>query len=158
MAPEWRHGSNLELRMGVSLSIKGVPEALAERLRRRAARNHRSLQRELMALLEAAAEGGVGAASGEGGRAQTSGARARVAEPEAVYAAAVPAEEGGTAGGCDDLLAELDAIVAGSRWAEGPLLTREQLHDRALARELDFDARTEELAHARRQQIGRPAA
>lgn len=41
--------------MGVSLSIKDVPEALAERLRQRAARNHRSLQGELMAIIEHAA-------------------------------------------------------------------------------------------------------
>ena len=34
-----------------SLSIKEVPEALAERLRHRAARNHRSLQGELMSIL-----------------------------------------------------------------------------------------------------------
>jgi plasmid stability protein len=38
-----------------SLSIKDVPEALLQALRQRAARNHRSLQGELMALLEAAA-------------------------------------------------------------------------------------------------------
>ena len=37
-----------------SLSIKDVPEALAEKLRQRAARNHRSLQGELMSLIEAA--------------------------------------------------------------------------------------------------------
>ena len=37
-----------------NLSIKSVPEALAEQLRQRAARNHRSLQGELMAILEAA--------------------------------------------------------------------------------------------------------
>lgn len=41
--------------MGVSLSIKDVPEALAERLRRRAEANHRSLQGELMAIIEQAA-------------------------------------------------------------------------------------------------------
>ena len=41
--------------MGVNLSIKDVPEAVAERLRQRAARNHRSLQGELMALVERAA-------------------------------------------------------------------------------------------------------
>ncbi len=34
-----------------SLSIKDVPEPLLEALRRRAARNHRSLQGELMALI-----------------------------------------------------------------------------------------------------------
>jgi len=40
-----------------SLSIKNVPEAVIERLRERAERNHRSLQGELLALVcEAAAE------------------------------------------------------------------------------------------------------
>jgi plasmid stability protein len=37
-----------------NLSIKSVPEELAESLRQRAARNHRSLQGELMAILEEA--------------------------------------------------------------------------------------------------------
>ena len=41
--------------MGLNLSIKGVPEALAERLRWRAERNHRSLQGELMFIIERAA-------------------------------------------------------------------------------------------------------
>lgn len=41
--------------MPVNLSIKEVPEPLAERLRARAVRNHRSLQGELMAIIEAAA-------------------------------------------------------------------------------------------------------
>lgn len=41
--------------MPVNLSIKSVPEALAARLRERAERNHRSLQGELMALIERAA-------------------------------------------------------------------------------------------------------
>lgn len=52
-----------------NLSIKDVPEALAEALRRRAARNHRSLQGELMAIIEravndSAADGPPGGASG----------------------------------------------------------------------------------------------
>lgn len=38
--------------MPVNLSIKNVPDELAGRLRQRAARNHRSLQGELMAILE----------------------------------------------------------------------------------------------------------
>ena len=38
-----------------NLSIKDVPEAWAESLRQRAARNHRSLQGELMAIIEQAA-------------------------------------------------------------------------------------------------------
>lgn len=43
--------------MSVSLSIKDVPEDLAERLRERARRNHRSLQGELLTILEKATEG-----------------------------------------------------------------------------------------------------
>lgn len=39
-----------------NLSIKDVPEAWAERLRARAAMHHRSLQGELMAILEQALE------------------------------------------------------------------------------------------------------
>ena len=39
-----------------NLSIKDVPEAWAETLRQRAARNHRSLQGELMALVEEAVQ------------------------------------------------------------------------------------------------------
>ena len=38
----------------LTLSIKNVPADLAERLRTRAARNHRSLQGELMAILDEA--------------------------------------------------------------------------------------------------------
>lgn len=41
--------------MAVNLSIKEVPDALADRLRRRAERNHRSLQGELMDIIERAA-------------------------------------------------------------------------------------------------------
>lgn len=53
--------------MAVNLSIKGVPEFLAERLRARAERNHRSLQGELMQIIErAAAEGPAEAARGFG--------------------------------------------------------------------------------------------
>jgi plasmid stability protein len=45
----------LENAMSVSLSIKDVPEEILERLRARAERNHRSLQKELLAIIEAAA-------------------------------------------------------------------------------------------------------
>ena len=38
-----------------NLSIKDVPDELAEALRQRASRNHRSLQGELMAIIEQAA-------------------------------------------------------------------------------------------------------
>ena len=40
--------------MPVTLTIKQVPEALAEKLRQRAGANHRSLQGELMAMLHQA--------------------------------------------------------------------------------------------------------
>ena len=42
--------------MGLNLSIKNAPEHLVQRLRERAARNHRSLQGELMAIIENAVE------------------------------------------------------------------------------------------------------
>ena len=42
-----------------NLSIKDVPEAWAESLRQRAARNHRSLQGELMAIVEQAVQADV---------------------------------------------------------------------------------------------------
>jgi plasmid stability protein len=38
--------------MPVNLSIKNVPDDVAEKLRKRAASHHRSLQGELMAILE----------------------------------------------------------------------------------------------------------
>jgi plasmid stability protein len=44
--------------MTVTLSIKNVPDDLAERLKQRAARHHRSLQGELMAIIEDAARPG----------------------------------------------------------------------------------------------------
>jgi antitoxin FitA len=42
--------------MAVSLSIKSVPDDVVERLRARAARNRRSLQGELLDLIERAAD------------------------------------------------------------------------------------------------------
>lgn len=41
--------------MPVTLSVKNVPDKLAERLRQRAASHHRSLQGELLVILEEAA-------------------------------------------------------------------------------------------------------
>ncbi len=38
--------------MAVNLSIKNVPEDIAEKLRERARRHHRSLQGELLAVIE----------------------------------------------------------------------------------------------------------
>lgn len=51
-----------------NLSIKDVPEDVAENLRQRAARNHRSLQGELMAIIQQAVQpagGAVPAASAQ---------------------------------------------------------------------------------------------
>jgi plasmid stability protein len=42
--------------MWMNLSIKNVPDEIVERLRRRAARNHRSLQGELMEIIEGTVE------------------------------------------------------------------------------------------------------
>lgn len=56
--------------MSVNLSIKGVPDEIAERLRERAARNHRSLQGELMAIIEEAAQARPPGAAAEPGLAR----------------------------------------------------------------------------------------
>jgi plasmid stability protein len=45
--------------MRINLSIKNVPEALADALRARAQAHHRSLQGELMSILEAAVGSGM---------------------------------------------------------------------------------------------------
>jgi plasmid stability protein len=42
--------------MPANLSIKNVPEQVVQRLRERAARHHRSLQGELLAIVEAAVQ------------------------------------------------------------------------------------------------------
>ena len=42
--------------MAVNLSIKAVPDSLVEKLRKRAEKNHRSLQGELMTILEQSLE------------------------------------------------------------------------------------------------------
>jgi plasmid stability protein len=42
--------------MTVNLSVKNVPDEIAEKLRERAKRNHRSLQGEILAVLESAVE------------------------------------------------------------------------------------------------------
>ena len=38
--------------MAINLSVKNVPDSVAKRVRERARRNHRSLQGELLAILE----------------------------------------------------------------------------------------------------------
>lgn len=51
-APSWSKFGT----MPVNLSIKNAPDHVVERLRERAERNHRSLQGELMAIIEAAVQ------------------------------------------------------------------------------------------------------
>jgi hypothetical protein len=94
--------------MAISLSIKKVPDDLAARLRSRAERNHRSLQGELLAILEGALNEPyvVGAIGGAGNQ--------RVAETSPT----------------DGLLARLLAIAGDRRVESTNRLTREQAHDR----------------------------
>jgi plasmid stability protein len=95
--------------MAVNLSVKNVPEALAAKLRARAERNHRSLQGELMAILETAAtEPRVERASAMG----------------AAYGAGLPVDA------ADTLLDRLTAIAGGRGIDTTTRLTREQAHDR----------------------------
>ena len=125
--------------MPVSLSIKAVPDALVEQLRRRAEDNHRSLQRELMAIVEAAVQTPPRATRPVHDAPAFAPAALIAAESEAAWHLVPHSAD-------DGLLEELDRIVAGSGWAQAPLLARDQLHDRSLAREIDFDARQAERA------------
>ena len=95
--------------MPVNLSVKNVPESMAAKLRERAERNHRSLQGDLMAILEnAAIEPSVR-------RANSGGAS------YAIEAAPAPVN-----GLLDRLMA-----IAGDRGIDATKrLTREQAHDR----------------------------
>lgn len=101
--------------MRVNLSVKNVPEALAARLRERAARNHRSLQGELMAILEAAAN------DPQAGRANAAGA---------AYDAGPPTRA------TDSLLDRLMAIAGDRGIDTTKRLARAQAHDRKLLRKL----------------------
>ena len=99
--------------MPVNLSIKNVPEETASKLRQRAERNHRSLQGELMAILEyAATEPSVSRASAAGAR----------------YEVETPAAR------ADGLLDRLMAIAGDRGIDTTKRLTREQAHDRKLLR------------------------
>lgn len=101
-------------RSTINLSVKNVPEALATKLRARAERNHRSLQGELMAILEEAVSAPATLRSGVTGAAYGSG--------EVPPAAS--------------LLERLDAIARGHGIDTTKRLTREQAHDRRLLRKM----------------------
>ena len=99
--------------MPVSLPIKNVPENIAAKLRARAERNHRSLQGELMAILEAAAAE-ARMQRGDSGRTN--------------YQVDVPATP------ADGLLVRLLAIAGDRGITTSKRLTRDQVHDRVMLR------------------------
>ena len=95
--------------MSLNLSVKNVPETLAKKLRERAERNHRSLQGELMAILEAAAD-------------EPHVARANAGAPK--Y------EVESTTALADSLLQRLMEIAGERGINTAKRLTREMAHDR----------------------------
>lgn len=99
----------------VNLSIKNVPETVARKLRERAAQHHRSLQGELMAILEDA----VNAPN-----------LARANATDAKY----ETETDATGTPPDRLLERLRAITGDRGIDTTKRLTREQAHDRAQLR------------------------
>jgi plasmid stability protein len=105
--------------MTVNLSIKNVPETVAQGLRERAAQNHRSLQGELMAILEDAVS------SPNSGRANSTGAK---------YEYATGATGASGAPSPNRLLERLRAIAGDRGFDTTKRLTREQAHDRAQLR------------------------
>ncbi len=56
MELKWNQKTIVESQMPTNLSIKNVPDELAAQIKKRAAKNHRSLQGELVAIIEAAAK------------------------------------------------------------------------------------------------------
>lgn len=100
----------------VNLSIKNVPEAVARKLRERAAQHHRSLQGELMAILEDAVNGP------NLGRANAADAKY---EYETIASGTPPP---------DRLLERLRAIAGDRGIDTTKRLTREQAHDRTQLR------------------------
>lgn len=102
--------------MAVNLSIKNVPDALAAKLRERAERNHRSLQGELMAMLEAAASDDY------------------VLRASAPSALAYTIEAAPAALAADNLLTRLTAIAGDRGIDTTQRLTRDEAHDRKALR------------------------
>jgi len=99
-----------------NLSIKDVPDELAERLRQRAARNHRSLQGELMAIIEQAAGDSkaapqqlTGPGIGGAGRPVLRRGTKTIEEIAAVHRARFPKPIGAGPSAVDIIRAERDA-------------------------------------------------
>lgn len=98
-----------------SLSIKDVPESLLVAIRRRAARNHRSLQGELMALLEAAAGAPEMAAARPSGKAASEATRS-FAQAAAEFRRRFPISAKGKAGSSADIIREMRDTHYGEAW------------------------------------------
>ena len=118
--------------MPVTLTIKNVPDKLAEQLRALAAAHHRSLQGELMAIVEAVTRN-EDFTKAHSSLPPAMAAGQALSEPKAVTS--------------DDLLDQLDSIVTGSQWGQAPILTRSQAHDRALSREFDYQLQEEQAQY-----------
>lgn len=98
-----------------SLSIKDVPESLLAAIRQRAARNHRSLQGELMALLEAAAGASGTAAVRPSGKAAAETTRS-FAEAAAEFRRRFPARAAGHTPSSADMIREMRDTHYGEAW------------------------------------------
>ena len=98
-----------------SLSIKDVPESLLGAIRQRAARNHRSLQGELMALLEAAA-GAPETASARPSCKAAAAATRSFAEAAAEFRRRFPARAAGKTESSVDIVREMRDTHYGEAW------------------------------------------
>jgi len=98
-----------------SLSIKDVPEPLLAAIRQRAARHHRSLQGELMALLEAAAGAPEAAAVRPSGMAAAESTRS-FAEAAAEFRRRFPARTAGKSESSADIIREMRDTHYGEAW------------------------------------------
>lgn len=98
-----------------SLSIKDVPETLLVAIRQRAARNHRSLQGELMALLEAAAGVPETTDARRSGKAATETTRS-FAQAAAEFRQRFPAPAKGKAESSADIIREMRDTHYGEAW------------------------------------------
>jgi plasmid stability protein len=98
-----------------SLSIKDVPEPLLAAIRRRAARNHRSLQGELMALLEAAAGAPETTTARPSGKAAAEATRS-FAEAAAEFRSRFPARPAGKSGSSAEFIREMRDTHYGEAW------------------------------------------
>lgn len=97
-----------------SLSVKDVPDSVLAALRQRAARNHRSLQGELMALLEAAAAA-QDAVTLPSGNAAAEATRS-FAEAAAEFRRRFPARAAGKAESSVDIIREMRDTHYGEAW------------------------------------------